>query len=69
MEYLTTNLDTTSDYQPNVVLDLNTSEENNIDVRKASIQELSSIIVSDMISSVKTDLSALQVKAKSKKSK
>lgn len=69
MEYLTTNFTAPSDYQPNVVLDLNNSEENKTDVSKASLEELSTIIVSDMISSVKTDLSSLNIKSKRKKKK
>lgn len=65
MEYLTTNLNDTIGYQPNVVLDLSVLRENSkdskIDFLKASISELSSVIVTDMIESVKTDLSSVKI--------
>jgi len=66
MEYLTSSLNNSADYHPNVVLDLNILSEDpkgsNVDFMKASVSELSSVIVADMIQSVKTDLSSIKIK-------
>ena len=65
MEYLTSDLNNSTEYHPNVVLDLNVLNKgqkgSNIDFMKASVSELSSVIVSDMIESVKTDLSSIKI--------
>ena len=54
--------------QTQIVLDLSCieslsekSEKVKIDISKASIEELSSMIVSDMISSVKRDLTSIRI--------
>lgn len=66
MEFLTTNLNNSAEYQSNIVLDLSVLIEDqngsNIDFMKASVSELSSVIVSDMIDAVKTDLSSIRIK-------
>ncbi|MEM9895067.1 MAG: hypothetical protein AAF789_01745 [Bacteroidota bacterium] len=65
MEHLTSALNNSTEYHPNVVLDLNVLNEDqkgsNIDFMKASVSELSSVIVSEMIESVKTDLSSIKI--------
>jgi hypothetical protein len=59
---------TLEDNQNQIILDLSCiesssekSEKKKIDISKASIKELSSIIVSDMISSVRKDLASIRI--------
>lgn len=61
---------TLEDNQNQIILDLSCieslnekSEKANIDISKASVEELSSMIVSDMITSVRRDLASIRITA------